>query len=262
MSDEITMITKDLEYTIKYFYPVLDELRKNQGNPIFLSSFNNLKNIDNINNWVITILKTNLYNSKATQLIKYNKKHGIFNFYIILDKTLFIKTKKMKEIKNIIIVHEFIHFLALLFASINVKDNEYYQKLIERYSHTSDTISNENLFKLYQLLNKSNLFDNFYTYTKANDAHFRLGFEEMYLDYAELFRNFLFSRQILETYFTTEKRNTLFKLIKNKEIKKAEILLNELMHIISKEENLQIDFVYNQTSDFIMKYYSDEYMDN
>ncbi|WP_461246030.1 hypothetical protein [Treponema sp. R6D11] len=260
MIDELTKITNDLEYIIDNFSPVLNELQKNQSSPIFLSSFSNLKNLNNVSNWVITLLKANLYNGKVTQVLKYNEKHGILQFYIILDEGLFEDARETKELKNIIIVHEFIHFLALFYASISSSENNFHQILIERLSQTSNATPNENIFKLHKFLTEGNLIDDSYSYEQVNDAHFRIGIEKMPLDYAELFRNFLLSRQMLDKYFSHEKRNIFFNLFKEHKNEEAQDLLNEIINKTAKEEFLPITFVANQTIDLIIKYYSDKYI--
>jgi len=264
MTDELTRITGDIECILDYFNPVLNALRINQGSPIFLSSFSNLDNItkfSNIDNWVITLLRTNnLYDSKVTQVLKYNEKHGILNFYIILDELFFTNTKKTKEIKNIIIVHEFIHFLALFYSSIGTKEEILRKKLIEQISRASRMITNENTLKLYKFLNEENLIDDSYSYEHVNDAHFRIGIEKMSLDYAELFRNFLFPHQMLDKYLTSENRKIFFSSLKEHKHKEAHDLLANIIYKIAKEEFLPINLVINQTNDLIMKFYFNEYL--
>jgi len=263
MTDELTRITGDIEYIIDYFNPVLNALRMNQGSPIFLSSFSSLDNItnfSNISNWVITLLKTNLYDRKVTQVLKYDEKHRILQFYIVLDELFFKNAEKTKEIRNIIIVHEFIHFLALFYSSIGAKEEILHKKLVERLSRISGAIANENTLKLYKFLNEENLIDDSYSYEQVNDAHFRIGIEKMSLDYAELFRNFLFSHQMLDKYLTSENRKIFFSSLKEHKYKEAHDLLADIIYKIAKEEFLPINFIINQTNDLIMKFYFNKYL--
>jgi hypothetical protein len=264
MIDELIRITSDLEYIIDHFSPVLNELRNKQNSPIFLSSFSNLnlKNLNNISNWVIILLKADLYDSKVTQMLKYDEKHKILKFYIILDE-LFFKNKnkkKMKEIKNIIIVHEFIHFLAIFYSSITAEEKTLREKLIERHSLTYEPITNENTSNLHKFLYKENLIDDFYSFEQVNDAHFRTGLEKMSLDYAELFKNFLFSPQMLDKYLTPKARERFFNLLKKHKSKKAKDLIVSIINNIAKKEFLPVDFVVNQINDLIMKLYLNEYV--
>jgi len=255
MTDGSTRITNDLEYIINIFSPVLKELRNNQGSPIYLSSFDNLKNLtNNISNWVIILLKTNLHDRRPIQLLKFDEKHRVLQFYIILDELLFEDTREKKELKNIVIVHEFVHFLAVFYSSISVDEETIRKKLIGRFSLTSGEVNN-NIPGLQDILDKENLINDFNSYEQVNDAHFRIGIEEMSLDYAELFRNFLFSHQMLEKYLVPENRKMFFDLLKEQKRKEAQDLLTVIMEKIAKEEYLPINFVINQTVDLIMNFY-------
>jgi len=258
MADEWKRITDDPEYIIDYFTPVLHELRNNKGTPVFLSSFPNLRKFNNNGDWVITLLKAALFDNKAIQLLKYDEKHRILQFYIILDELLFKgASKKTKEIKNIIIVHEFIHFLALFYSSISADEETIRKELIGRISLTSGGI-NKNTPGLQKILNKENLVDDYYSYEQVNDAHFRTGIEKMPLDYAELFKNFLFPHQMLERYLPHENREMFFNLLKEQKRKEAQDLLTGIMEKIAEEESLPINFVINQTADLIMNFYLNE----
>jgi len=258
MADELPRITNDSEYIIDIFSPVLNELRKNQGIPILLSSFPNLKNIAvNISNWEIILLKTNLHDRRPIQLLKFDEKHKVLKFYIILDELFFEDTKEKKELKNIIIVHEFVHFLAVFYSSISVDEETIRKKLIGRFSLTSGEINN-NIPGLQDILEKENLIVDFNSYGQVNDAHFRTGIEKMPLDYAELFKNFLFPHQMLERYLPHENREMFFNLLKEQKRKEAQDLLTGIMEKIAEEESLPINFVINQTADLIMNFYLNE----
>jgi uncharacterized protein YdeI (YjbR/CyaY-like superfamily) len=258
MADELSRITDDPEYIIDNFKPVLDELRNNQGSPIFLSSFPNLRKLYNNGDWVITLLKAALYDNKAIQLLKYDEKHRILQFYIILDEVFFKSTaKKTKEMKNIIIVHEFIHFLAFFYSSINADEETIRKELIGRISLTSGGI-NKNTPSLQKLLDKEYMVDDFYSYEQVNDAHFRTGIEKMPLDYAELFRNFLLPIKMLYKYLTPKARKKFFNLLNEHKRNKAQSFLKGIINKISNKESLPVNFVISQTTDLIMRFHLNE----
>jgi len=258
MTDGITRIKSDIEYILDIFRPVLDKLQGNNEGPIYLSSFTDFINFKDSGNWVISLLKANLISEKAMHMVTYNEKHDILHFYIILDELIY---KNSKEIKKIVIVHEFIHFLSVFFACIDAKDKNSRRKLFERLSKSlSDGTKNEKIFELNKILNSSKLVNDFYNYEQVNDNHFRIGIENIPLDYSELFKNFLFSRKMLDQYFNSEKRKIFFNLLKKSRNDKANKLLNNIMDKIVKNEFLPKEFVFKQVSDIIMEFYANEYI--
>jgi len=257
MTGEINKIKNDLEYVIDIFSPVLYKLQDNNS-PIYLSSFADFIDFKDIGNLVISLLKANLDSRKAMNIIRYNEKHDILHFYIILDELIY---KNSKEIKKIIIVHEFIHFLSVFYACIDAKDINSRRKILERLNKTSlDETNNEKTFELYKVLNESKLIDEFYSYEQVNDSHFRIGKDSISLDYSELFRNFLFSRKMFEKYFNSEKRKQFFILLKESKTDKANKLFNNILDDIVKNEILPKNFVFKQVSDMVMKFYANEYI--
>ncbi|MDR2543127.1 MAG: hypothetical protein LBC80_06740 [Treponema sp.] len=262
MADELNKITSDLDYIIESFRPVLNKLQENHDSPVFLSSFTNFANLKNIGNWAISLLKANLNNEKAIHMFKYNEKYEIFHFYIILDEVLFNNTNEMKIIKKTIIAHEFIHFLAFFYAIFSSSGKKSRQKSIERLSKISadgESINKKTL-NLLEFLNKSESFVDFYSYKQVNDSHFRTGIENMPIDYSELFKNFLFPRQIFDEYFILEKRKMFFNLLREHEQEKAFKIFSDISDIITEKEFLSKSFVYDQAIDIIMKFYSNEYV--
>jgi len=258
MAGEINKIKNDLEYVIDIFRPVLDKLQGNNDNPIYLSSFTDFSEFKNIGNWVISLLKANLNSEKAMNITRYNEKHDILHFYIILDELI---CEKSKEIRKILIVHEFIHFLSVFYACIDAKDINSRRKLLERlYKTSSDETNNEKTFELFKVLNESNLIDELPSYEQANDSHFRIGKDDLPLDYSELFRNFLFSRKMFDNYFNSEKRKHFFILLKESKTDEANYIFNNILDDIVKNEILPKNFVFKQVSDMFLKFYANEYI--
>jgi hypothetical protein len=200
---------------VAYFRPVLQRLSVRQGTaigtPVFLGSFTHLRELDCIKKWVITILKTNLVDGKAKFISQYHKTTGIMACYIILDEVLFVEATVPNEIRKAVAVHEFCHFLALIYASISTSEETLRERLKERLSKTIDELTNEQVIKLYQLLNKMRPFgEEFSTFEQTKDEHFRLNFENFDLSYSDLFKNLLLSRQMFDEFFCNEKREFFF----------------------------------------------------
>jgi hypothetical protein len=255
--------TNNLEVAVTYFRPVLQRLSIRQGTaigiPVFLSSFPHLWNVDNSGKWVITLLKADLVDSRAKFISQYHKATGIMECYIILDKACFAEAKVPNEIRKAVSVHEFCHFLALVYASISTTEETLKEKLKERLSKIIDDLTNEQVIKLYQLLNKLRPFgDDFSAFELTRDDHFRLNCENLDLSYSDLFKNFLLSRQMFDEFFHKEDREKFFILLKNGKTQDALDMYLEIAKTLAREKWLPEQFAKNQAIDILMKFYLTE----
>jgi hypothetical protein len=225
-----------------------------------LSSFPQLWNLDNIGNWVITLLKAKLGDdSRAKFISQYYKRTEIMACYIILDEKCFVEAKVPNEIRKAISVHEFCHFLALLYASISTTEENLKERLKERLSKTIDELTNEQVIKLYQLLNQMRPFsDVFSSFESTKDEHFRLNCENLDLSYSDLFKNFLLSRQMFDDFFYKEEREKFFSLLKDGKTQDALDMYLEIAKTIAREKWLPEKFAKNQAIDILMKFYLNE----
>jgi acyl carrier protein phosphodiesterase len=256
-------ITNNLEYAVSFFRPVLQRLSIRQGStigiPVFLSAFPHLWNLNNSGRWVITILKANLIDSKAKFISQYHKNTRIMECYIILDAVFFVKARVPNEIRKAVAVHEFCHFLALIYASISTTEENLAEKLKERLSKVIDDLTNEQVLKLYQLLNKIRPFsDDFSAFEQTRDDHFRLNCENLDLSYSDLFKNFLLSRQMFDEFFIKEDREKFILLLKDDKIEDAYNMYIEIAKRIAKEKWLTEEFAINQAIDILTKFYLGE----
>jgi hypothetical protein len=254
----------NLEYAVGNFRPILQRLRIRQetsvGTPVFLASFPNLWDY-NVEKWVITILKTNLHdqNIKAKFLSQYHKNTGIMECYIILDNIFYANAKTPNEIRKAIGVHEFCHFLALIYAGISTTEENLQKRLRERLSKIVDELTNEQVLKLYLLLNKARPFsDDFSDFEQTKDDHFRLGCENLDLSYTDLFRNFLLSRQMFDEYFSQQSKEKFLSLLRSEEPQDALDFYLGIAKNIATEKWLTENFSRNQAIDILLKYYIDE----
>jgi hypothetical protein len=179
--------------------------------------------------------------------------------YIILDEIFFTGTKVPNEIRKAVSVHEFCHFLALLYASISTTEEILRERLRERLSKIIDELTNEQVIKLYQLLNKMRpLSDEFSTFELTRDDHFRLNCENLDLSYSDLFKNFLLSRQMFDEFFHKEDREKFFFLLKEGKTQEALDMYFKIAETIAREKWLPEQFAKNQAIDILMKFYLNE----
>jgi acyl carrier protein phosphodiesterase len=263
MAGKSPSIHNNLEHAVDCFRPVLQRLRIRDGAsigvPVFLASFPHLWPLNNIDKWVITVLKTKLVDSKAKFLSQYHKNTGIMECYIILDDVFFVDAKVPNEIRKAVAVHEFCHFLALIYAGASTTEEVLQNRLRERLSKVVDVLTNEQVLKLYQLLNKVRpLADDFSAFEQTKDEHFRLDCEDLDLSYTDLFKNFLLSRRMFDEYFSNEDKVKFFNLLSDGETEEAFDLYINIAKKIAEEKWLPENFAKNQAVDILIKFYLSE----
>jgi hypothetical protein len=249
----------DLESAVTCFRPILQRLKIKEGVtglPLFLSLFPHLWNLNKNCIWVITVLKANMADSRAKFLSQYHEKSKIMECYIILSDACFINAKVPNEIRKAVMVHEFCHFLALLYASTSTSEEVLQERLKERLSKIIDELTNDQVVKLYQLLNKVRpLSDDFSTFEQTRDDHFRLNCENLDLSYTDLFKSFLLSHQMFEEYFPKEDKKNFFDLLREEDVQDAFNLYTNVAKRIAEDKWLTENFAVNQAIDILMKYY-------
>jgi hypothetical protein len=176
--------------------------------------------------------------------------------YIILDEICFTEAKVPNEIRKAVGVHEFCHFLALIYACISTTEKVLMERLKIRLSKIVDNLTNDHVIKLYQALNKIKpSSDEFSNFELIRDDHFRLGYEDLDLSYSDLFKNFLLSHQMFDEFFDKENREIFFNLLKGDKLQNALELYFEVARKIAGEKWLPENFAKNQAIDILIKFY-------
>jgi hypothetical protein len=250
----------NLESAVACFRPILQRFKIRQGVfdlPFFLASFPHLWSLNKNCIWVITILKANMPpDGRAKFVSQYHREAKIMECYIILSDIYFVDARVPNEIRKAVVVHEFCHFLALIYASASTSEDILQEKLKERLSKVVDVLTNEQVLKLYQLLNKDRqLNDDFSTFEQTRDDHFRLNCENLDLSYTDLFRNFLLSRQMFEEFFQKKDREDFSRLLWEGQTQEAIDLYINVAKRIAREKWLPENFAINQSINILMKYY-------
>ncbi|MDR2543126.1 MAG: hypothetical protein LBC80_06735 [Treponema sp.] len=257
----------ELGYAIDTFRPVLKYLQIKKGVDGFacLSYFPNLRKIDSIKEWEIVLLITDLkHNLKSNDnpiahlLFKAKKNNKNFiRCYIVMDKIYFIKNENLKvnkETRITIFVHEFMHFLSYIYARINNR-KFFFEILYKRLSEKIDNLNNKQILELQQFLDKLKPIDDFTNSKYTDDNHFRLGKEDTLLNYSDLYRNFLLSRQLFDEYFNKHDKDKFSSLWQKEEYGEAIGLYKNIAKQIAQEEWLTENFAINQAFSILKEYY-------
>ncbi|KAA6352700.1 MAG: hypothetical protein EZS28_051773, partial [Streblomastix strix] len=185
----------------------------------------------------------------ATQYID-----GLLRNYIVLNNLTLGEAQK-EEIK-ITGVHEFCHFMAILFAIMARSFDEARKRIMERLNNKVDQLKKNELDMLFSMLSKKEPPD-YRTLELLTDSHFRLGFEGDVPDYIELFRHFMFSREIFELTFDEKKQIKFKKLFRTKDSKKIEeavTLLSNSIETAAKEKSVPLIMAYHQVRRWVASY--------
>ena len=170
---------------------------------------------------------------------------GLLRAYIILNRQLFIsQSSEMKKIRKIAGVHEFIHFLAIVYVATVNKRSSLPSLYLERRRHTVEKLWGPNLLELYNALSGKSKAG--YEPPELTDFHFRLGYEGKTVDYEVLFLHFMFSRELFETYFDDEKQAQFRSMCSAGQNENAFQLLLNTLNIAAAEKDVPINTARNQ----------------
>ena len=230
---------KDIPTIISYFRPVLSQLNirnREKQEQVFLSQFEYLDFLK-LENLVAVVIPADIKSSKGMFFCRHidNK---LTVCYILIDNSLYDE-KNLEKVK-IIGVHEFCHFMAIIYTLTATTIERQKKNLIDRISKKIDVLNNESLNRLYEELNK-NIYtdsvksDDSIKSFEFDDSHFRLQCEGETADYALLFRHFMFSRELFEEYFTEKDQKEFSKITQNKV--EYEQIKNKFIETKIKSEN-------------------------
>jgi hypothetical protein len=243
---------------VRTFRPVLKALKirePEQHRPVFIAEFDHLHLLE-LDFCSIEILIADLDECTGMFVSAYTKS-GLFRNYIILNSWLFdaIQQDKREQLK-ITGIHEFCHFIAIVYAATTVTIDRLKETILRRLHARIDRLPKDTLIKIYNLLsNKAPAED--YFLEELTDKHFRLDIEGDTPDYNILFYHFMFSKDLFETEFTTEKQIEFKRLIETREKQNEEAAINLLVDSIakvSKEKCVPYKLAFNQLVEWVHTY--------
>jgi hypothetical protein len=253
-----------LERAVVVFRPILRALHireRERHTNIRLAQFANLELLD-LDKWSIGVRAVDFPEESCLGLFAARiepENNERVRCYIFIKKSLFDSLsdketdKKTKEGIKIIGVHEFCHFLALLYAVTALSIDHAREILLDRLKKKTDSFYKKDLEAFERVFVEKN-FDEYYDLLGFNDAHYRLDCEGETPNYQELFLYFLFSRGLLETDFTKEKQKQFRNLLKCNKMEEAFSLLNESIIKITDEKWIKRDIALHQVSKWLNVY--------
>jgi len=253
-----TLYREDAKEAVRLFRPVLQALKirnKDGHKPVFLAAFDDLAflNIDecSIQFAVGKIDSAGIFIIKQTD-------QGLLRAYIIMNEDLYIdsiqedQNKKLKEIRKIAGVHEFIHFISIVYVATIIKRTDLQFALLQRLKRTVEKLWGPNLLDLYYALSGKPRTG--YEPPELTDSHFRLGYEGMTPDYEVLFLHFMFSRELFEAYFDVDKQSQFRNLCAAGQTESAIQLLLDTLNMAASDKDVPINTAKNQLFQWVHVY--------
>jgi len=241
----------DLKEAVRIFRPVLQGLkvRSNTEHPIvFFAAFDQLINLS-LDECSIQVIVAEM----TTQGIFFFKrtKQGSLRAFIVLNKMLYDNPKKeMKELLKVAAVHEFVHFLAVVYVATITPPGELRIKLLDKLQHIIQKLPGEELLNLYYGIKKEIPTDT----NDHSDTHFRLNHEGQTPDYYLLFLHLMFSRELFETYFNEAEQREFKNLMRQGNDQEAIQLLLRLLNTAAEDKNVPVQLALSQLMEWVHVY--------
>lgn len=197
---------------VRFFRPVLIQLslrNRQKQRDVYLAEFDHLDML-NIDKWLIIVLRANLQKSDGMFFCQ-ETENGLIKCYIVLRDSLY--NEPTFEKVKIVGVHEFCHFMAMLYlltATTHIEQREGILK--RRLIGKIDELNMEALNRFFRAL-----IDKNYTMEiipELTDEHYRLEGDGDTVKYDELFRHLMFSKELFDEYFTAKEQKQ-FKILMN-----------------------------------------------
>jgi hypothetical protein len=251
---ETSSYKADLETTVRAFRPVLKALNLREPEkyrPVYLSEFDHL-DVFNLKFCSIRIIFASMEEDCAAALATQHA-DGLLKNYIIFNNNNSVENKEKIKIMG---VHEFCHFMAIIFAILARSFDVARVDIIKRLNKKVDKLKKHELDMLYSMLSKKGPPD-YRELESLTDSHFRLGFEGDAPDYIELFRYFMFSKEIFDVAFNEEKQVQFKKLMrtgKEENIEKAVDLLVAALTMSANEKSVPLKMAFHQLKRWVHLY--------
>jgi len=269
--EKLHKFTYDLESAVDCFFPVLDYLQikediSDDPTSACLSYFEDLKEIDTINKWEIIILKADLKadfknnDGTAKFILKYSDpelKDSILKCFIVIDKIFYTQNENCKvahETKRIIAVHEFVHFLSVVFLRLHNPRTIFLKILTERLSEKINIYLKDTL-ELYKFFNEIRPIDDFNS-DQTSDKHFRLEKYDPPLNYSELCRNLMLPYKLFDKHFPKEEKEEFSRLWKEQKYGDANEFYKSIARRVAQEELITEKFAIYQAFELLKNYYA------
>ena len=250
-----SLYREDVKEAVKIFRPVLQELKvRNLAGqlPVFFAAHDQLEPLK-LDECSVQFAVGNI-DAAGIFIMRYTRQ-GLLRAYIILNRNLYIHHgKEMKEIRKIAAVHEFVHFIAMIYVATVTGTALLRSTLLQRLQDKIDKLWGPNLLALYLALSGKETKSGF-VLPELTDMHFRLGYEGPTPDYDVLFLHLMFSRGLFEEYFDAAIQTQFRGLYLESATRDAAIqLLLNTLKTAANAKDVPFDMAKNQLFEWVHVY--------
>lgn len=259
---------RSTEWAFELFRPVLKDLHLQSLAPktCVLTS---KKKYDfatlNMNRCVIVAMRYKFANpnDKGVFVWAFNKAHGFYVLYIILNDNLYADGMGQDDCvkRKLVTTHEFTHCTAAMLSLSKIKSEQLIRSLQESMSKNVDVIQSVDVDGVMNEFSKemsAGISKVELSLRKFDDEHFRTNYEDFEGSYYDLNTSFLFSKQLFEEYFNEISRQAFNEHIKREEFAEAVSIISRATEQVIKEKSLDRKFVLARIQNDFMPAYLKE----
>ena len=243
----------DVKYAVQLFRPILRALKAETPGEKPLFRFVDDENLAflNLDTLSVQLASSGKFVGQGMFLVR-RMKSGLLRAYIFVNENLYKDTiTETKQRLKITRVHEFIHFLSVIYYLTYFSKSFWKGKLSQRLNKSIDRLLEPTLDKLFSALSHDGETS---TISELADAHFRLHCEGKTPDYMELFLHFMFSRQLFEEFFDEDKQRRFKQLMRDNATHDALALLVEALKKVCAAKDVPYDTAKNQLLEWVHLY--------
>jgi hypothetical protein len=225
--------------------------KKEKQRKVFLAEFDHL-DILNVDKWVIIVLRADLQKSDGMFFCQKGN-NGLIKCYIVLKYSLY--NEAVLERVKIVGVHEFCHFMAMLYLLTAITDESQRDGILKRrLVGKIDDLNTEALNRFFGALNEKEYAE---IIPELTDEHYRLEGDGDTVKYDELFKHLMFSKELFDEYFVQEEQERFRILMnddkENKNIQGVE-LYREIVSRTAKDKSVPLKLAWEQALLWVKKY--------
>ena len=242
----------NLKSATRIFLPILRSLKlrkKSEERVIYIKDFHDL-NFLNIRYFVLTLKTAKMDKASGTFFCRVSG--DLVDCYIILNSDLY-DSENLESVK-VSGVHEFCHFLAIVYSATATSIQIQREHLLERLSQKSHELNLDILNKFLSALSAEKGRENTELY---DDDHFRLDCEGNTVNYGLLFKNLLFSQETFEKYFDSDKQKQFCELLASNAKNAPVDALNfyeKFVKMAAKEKSVPYPIAFRQSVQWVLSY--------
>lgn len=252
--------SKDVGTAVDCFRPLLKKLRIREDlglgdeRAVYFMEVPELDFL-NLDRWTIVLKREKLPDLCGRLITRYIETQDVFQHVVFLNDHLFYDTLPARMKRRMVIVHEFTHIAANIYA-YSENPGLFFSAIKEKVFEVIDDLGNDDVSMMYKILRgkDSGGEDELRTLKINRHSHFYIGPEKIGLSYTDLYLNLLFSKGAFEEYFDSKKQKEFHSLIRAGNREDALDLYRKIVKEVAAAEWVPESFAMAQADGWLKKY--------